>query len=644
MKIESIRIQNFRSFVDETIPLNQYTGLVGPNGAGKSTILIALNVFFRHSENSPHNLSQLQEEDFHRRDTASPICITVTFSDLNKEAKKDFADYVRQDKLVISAKATFDEKTGNAEVKQFGQRLGITEFGEFFVAAAAGRKVAELKKIYESLQSKFPKLPSVGPKAQMMHALHDYESQNPELCTLIPSSDQFYGFSGGTNRLAKHIQWVYVPAVKDASAEQVEEKNSALGKLLARTVRSKTNFNETINDFQKDVRNRYQQILDTNQDTLNEISNDLQRRLSEWAHPDVKLNLEWKQDSQKSVRIEEPWAHVVAGEGEFQGQLARFGHGFQRSYILVLLQVLAEVDDQSQPTLILACEEPELYQHPPQARHLSHVLSRLSERNAQVVVSTHEPLFVSGNGFPDIRMVRKDSKGGQSSVSYASASDISNNLSEFTGKSEESMPATLAKVHQALQYAINEMFFTTRLVLVEGVEDIAYLTTYLYLLEVEKEVRRLGINFVPTNGKSNMIRPAVVAKLLNIPTYVIFDADSDFKDHHSKGAMHKAENEALLRLAQNETIDAFPTSNVHAMGMTIWRTNIESVVEKDIGKPIWHKVRQDVDVKYGHASKLRKNTLHIADCLIAAWNRNYKSKNLIKVCKAILNERNYISR
>ena len=47
MKIESVRIKNFRGYSDETISFDNYTCLVGPNGAGKSTILSALNVFFR---------------------------------------------------------------------------------------------------------------------------------------------------------------------------------------------------------------------------------------------------------------------------------------------------------------------------------------------------------------------------------------------------------------------------------------------------------------------------------------------------------------------------------------------------------------------------------------------------------------------
>lgn len=83
MKIESVRIQNFRSFDDETVVLDDYTCLVGPNGSGKSTVLTALNIFFRETENSSTNLVELGREDFHQYRTDRPIQITVTFTELS---------------------------------------------------------------------------------------------------------------------------------------------------------------------------------------------------------------------------------------------------------------------------------------------------------------------------------------------------------------------------------------------------------------------------------------------------------------------------------------------------------------------------------------------------------------------------------
>ena len=82
MRIESVRIQNFRAFKDETVYFNRYTCLVGPNGSGKSTVLCALNVFFREARDVATNLQLLHEEDFHRKNTDEPVQITVTFTEL----------------------------------------------------------------------------------------------------------------------------------------------------------------------------------------------------------------------------------------------------------------------------------------------------------------------------------------------------------------------------------------------------------------------------------------------------------------------------------------------------------------------------------------------------------------------------------
>jgi putative ATP-dependent endonuclease of the OLD family len=148
MKIESVRIKNLRSFADVIVPFNDFTCLVGPNGSGKSTILCALNVFFRETEHASTDLSQLDREDFHQKNTTEPIEITVTFGNLTAEAQEDFSDYYRQGKLIVSAVATFNEAAGKAEVKQYGQRLVMPDFKQFFRAVGDNKKVAELKDLY----------------------------------------------------------------------------------------------------------------------------------------------------------------------------------------------------------------------------------------------------------------------------------------------------------------------------------------------------------------------------------------------------------------------------------------------------------------------------------------------------------------
>lgn len=100
MKIKSVRIQNFRSFDDITIPFNNYACFVGPNGAGKSTVLTALNVFFREYENYPTDLSQLDIEDFHCRNTDNPIRLQSRSPNLTRRLRRIFRTIIDKDYLL----------------------------------------------------------------------------------------------------------------------------------------------------------------------------------------------------------------------------------------------------------------------------------------------------------------------------------------------------------------------------------------------------------------------------------------------------------------------------------------------------------------------------------------------------------------
>ncbi len=642
MKIASLRIKNLRSFSDITIPFNDYTCLVGPNGAGKSTVLCALNVFFRETENVLTDLSQLTAEDFHQKKTTEPIEITVTFTDLSEEAQKDFTNYYRQNQLVVSAVATFNEATGKAEVKQKGQRLGIAAFKEFFKAVGDNKKVDELKQLYADIKKTVRDLPAGTTKPAMIEALHKYEGEHPDQLELLPSDDQFYGVSKGANRLEKYVQWVYIPAVKDATKEQIEAKNTALGKLLARTVRSKINFDENIQELRSNAQGQYQALLDQSQNVLDNISRSLSARLAEWAHPDATLKLQWSQDPEKSIRVEEPFARIIVGEGDFEGDLARFGHGLQRSYLLALLQELAGGNDSGGPRLILGCEEPEIYQHPPQVRHLSAVLQKLSRGNSQVIVSTHHPVFVSGEGFEDVRMVRRNSADKRSNIVHMSYADIAQAIAVATGEQPRKPEGVLAKIHQALQPSLNEMFFTPRLVLVEGLEDVAYITAYLNLMGKWDDYRRSGCHVVPANGKSEMLQPLVIAKHLHIPTYVVFDSDADKPDRNGSRAKHEKDNKALLTLLGKPDEDPMPAKTLWGDGFVIWHSDIGAVVREDVGAEDWATAHAEADKQYGHVGDLRKNAVHIGATLAYVWNTGNRSSHLERLCGAILDTANSV--
>jgi predicted ATPase len=633
MKVKSLRIQNFRSFEDVTVDFDAYTCFIGPNGSGKSNIFAALNVFFRETQGSVQDVEFLRNEDFHLKNVASPVTITVTFTDLNKEASEDFKHYVRNGQLVVSAVARFEPETEKAQVHQFGERLAMKKFASFFDAETQGKKVAELKEMYAEFRHEFQDLPLPGSKDAMIDALRQYESGHPKQCELIPSRHEFYGWSKGANLLAKYVQWVYIPAVKDASTEQIESKNTALGKLLARTVRAKINFGEALEKIKGAAQDEYNKLLGESQGVLGDISDALKTRLQDWAHPDAPLKLEWRSDSEKAIRVDEPFAQIITGENGFEGELIRFGHGLQRSYLLALLQELASIGEQGGPTLLLACEEPELYQHPPQARHWHKVLRDLSEANSQVMICTHSPYFVSGESFPCIRLVRKENS--KSKAFCATYLQVSNAVSEASGEQPQEPSGVLAKIHQSLQFSLSEMFFTPRLVLVEGLEDFAYISTYLQLTNLWDKYRQHGCHIVPTDGKGNMVQALAIAKCLEIPTFVVFDSDGDKPDRNGSKEKHRKDNTAILKLCSCRTPEPFPSADFWGANVAMWASDIGSVVGNEIG-PDWAMFCQQADSQFGHIGGLRKNLLHIGHSLALAWNNQKKSKSLEKLCNEII--------
>lgn len=633
MKIESVRIENFRTFKDETIFFDDYSCFVGPNGAGKSTVLNALNVFFRQYKDSKTDLSKLSIDDFHHKDITKPIAITVTFKDISESAKKSLSDYVRQDKLIVTAKAEFDEGTERAEVRQFGNRLGMSEFRSWFEAEKDKKSASELKEIFGQLRGKWEGIQAATTKADMAEALRKFEADNPNQCDLIPSEDQFYGISKGSNRLAPHIQWVFVSASKDASEEAEESKNSALGQLLSRAIRAKVNFSEKVTGLRNTLKSEYQAMLDAEQSLLSSLSTSLEEKLKLWANPNASAKVQWKQDPEKSIKVEEPWAHIQLGEKGFESDLARFGHGMQRSYLLTLLQELADIEDENAPTLVMAIEEPELYQHPPQARYLSEVLQDLACEESQIIVCSHSPYFIPGDDFAAVRIVREEGEPAYSKVNCLNYTDLSKTL-EAAGDKAIKENGMLAKLFPILRPEISEMFFCKKLVLVEGIEDVAYLTTYFQLTGKMNEVRRTGFHIIPVGGKSEIIKPLAIASLLKIPTFVVCDADTD-KDREPEIEKHKKDNASILHLLSMDKSLNWPDDTLAGPTLRMWKTNITETIEHELG-PQWKTHEDQSAAYYNNAGGLKKNPLAVSRALESAWNAGLKSDSLINLVNDVL--------
>ncbi|WP_273522177.1 AAA family ATPase [Rhodosalinus sediminis] len=620
MFIKSLHISHFRGVANASVDFVGYNVLVGANGAGKSTVLQALNFFFGE-------MQAYSESDFFNRDTSKPIEVTVTFRKLGDEEIKDFSHYVREGELRIIAQLRSTD-AGKFEFRRFGERLVYPEFRPFFELPKT--PATQRRDEYKRLAGLHDKLPKQSSVAAMEAALREYEESIPaENKEIARSGDEFFGISRGADKLSKYVTWVYVPAVKDAATEGEEAKNSHLGKLLQRTVRSAMNYQGEIEKISTDAREAYQKLLEGQQHHLKDLQDKLNQRLAESVTSKAGLEIQW-QASDKSVTVSEPTAAVSLFDGSFQGQVANFGHGLQRAFLLSLLQELASYGAEQQPTLILGCEEPELYQHPPQARHLARVLRNLSERGAQVVLTSHSPYFVDIESVSGIKRFRRRE---HVECIARNLADITEEYNAHFQDVERQVDAVTAKLSTHLHPRASEIFFSDFAIFVEGSSDAAVIESYLKASGQFEKYVSLGCNVIECGGKSSLLWMILLANNFAIPYFAVFDLDG-YEAHEQRKNRHEADNKVILSLLGCDADEPFPKEGLRTGIARGWPNTIEEILNEDFGayaEQCWNFGKSKVGF-----IRDKKNPIFYAACVERAMQLGSQMPKIAELCGDIL--------
>ena len=213
---------------------------------------------------------------------------------------------------------------------------------------------------------------------------------------------------------------------------------------------------------------------------------------------------------------------------------------------------------------------------------------------------------------------------------------VAERIADISGDKPDKPAAQLARLHQALQPHLNEMFFSSKIIFVEGLEDVAYITSWLVLSNLWDEFRRHGAHIVPANGKSHLVEPIVVAQFLNIPVFVVFDADGNI-DNPSAKFKHEKDNKALLGVLNGDNTQPFPTSTVWDDKFVQWPTNLGDVFRSEVEKVEWDKAFGEATKGLGNPEgSFAKNTIHIGDHIALLHKNGNVPASLDRLCKEIM--------
>lgn len=554
MRLERAKIRNSRSLRDVEVAFGDHTALLGGNGAGKSSILKAIEKFYA-------NTRTIETDDHFGRNTDTPVEIELTFSELSGRELQAFERRVRDGKLTVTR--VFDGTPTSG--RYVGSVLQNPDFAPVRSQTGAAPKIAAYRELRREQPEYAESLPAVQSAAQVEDALQAWETAHPNALELLPDDGQFFGFQNASRgALKRYTNFVFIPAVREAHLDASDGKGSAIGQLLELVVRSAILGRADVIQFKNDMAARYQELVAP--ERMPELGVLAERLTTDLRglYKDASVGLSWRPVPDFPVPL--PIADVSLSDDGFGGPVDRQGHGLQRAFILTLLQYLAraahavepgEADPAlppEAPALILAIEEPELYQHPTKQRHFTNVLRGLSsgalpgaQSATQVIFGSHSPLFVSLANPEEIRLVRRipcgDGEFKQCELRSLSLDQVAIEIEAANQEEPGTFNATTLKPRlHVLGVELAEGFFASGIVLVEGRSDKAMLQALARMHGRSFEAS--GIAILSAEGKNSLDKPYAIFKALGIPVYIMWDCD--------RGKKEQAANLALLRLMHPE--------------------------------------------------------------------------------------------
>ncbi|MGM4931489.1 ATP-dependent nuclease [Tardiphaga sp. 619_E2_N8_5] len=579
MRIKKLEVSNYRALRSSSLSFSETTALIGENNCGKSAFLQAIDLFFASSP-------KIKARDFSDDNIAEPIDITLHFMDFTPDDLENFGENLLDGKLVVTRRFIWDNSKDS---------------GKFFVSARVNPDFSECRNeegktakrdLYKALQEKYD-LPKVTNADQIDAVLLAWEEANPEGL----QTQKLAGFKGWTNvaigKLKQKTDFIFIRAVEDAEKTQ-GDKNSPVRNLIDTIARQAIENSAAFKEFIEGANAKISELTDPEKvPVLAEVSSRLTSMLSTY-YKDSAIKASWQPVTQ--IQPSFPTASIDVVDNNFTTSIDGVGHGLQRAVILTVLQFMAEhratvgasgeTFSVPQSDIILAIEEPEIYQHPTKQRLFSKLLKNLAQGfntstgiRIQIVYVTHSPLMVSIAQCEPIRMVRRVA--GVINVSEIDLKSCAERSAIVSGrKLEEAWNATQygAKLH-TFRSETAEGFFARCVVLVEGVGDKSVLEAWYKL--ADRDPNSEGIVIVEVGGKNNLDKPIVVFTALGIPCYWIFDNDvSEAKP--KKG--HLKANRILQRLAGIKDADCVDAPSGIFEKYAAWDNKLEKYVEKKVGE------------------------------------------------------------
>tara|TARA_R110002049_G_scaffold295808_1_gene483457 strand:- start:950 stop:2470 length:1521 start_codon:yes stop_codon:yes gene_type:complete len=394
MKINSVKIENFRGYQSETkVELDNLSVFVGKNDVGKSTILEALDIFFNENK----GVIKLDKDDINKECKKlgnTEVKISVIFSELPSTLTIDTSNPTTlKDEYLLKTDGTLEivKKFPNAGKEKIYIKASHPTNPD--CADLLLKKNAELKKLLTSGIVCTEKTKN----AKIREAIWNHYSSDLRLNDIeieLAKIDAKNIWEQLKNYMPLYSLFQSDRKNSDGDSEVQNPMKLAVQEIL-KDVSLKANLDKVAEEVEKKLKEVSEKTLEK----LNEMNPDIASSLTPVIpSPD---SLKWI-DVFKSVSI----------TCDDDIPINKRGSGVKRLVLLNFFRAEAErrKKEEKIPSIIYAIEEPETSQHLKHQKKLIEAFKELSKApNTQILMTTHSPSIVKLLDFEDLQLVKDDS-------------------------------------------------------------------------------------------------------------------------------------------------------------------------------------------------------------------------------------------
>lgn len=500
MKIQTVKIHNFRSIEEAEFNLDDYTLLIGENNAGKTTVITAIRMFYEDK-----GLKFVERRDFPKfavSDNESWVEITFITTDDEQENLKE--EYKSVDKFLTVRKylkSVEKSHKGNLYAYENGS---LTHENQFYGSTNVGK-------------SKIGKILYIP---------------------ALSKTDEGLKMSG-PSPLRDMVNYVFAKVVENS--DSFKNLSSAFEAFNTKIAQEETTDGFSINTLTDDINNEISQFGLGFGLGVNAIKpNDIVKNLISHSFKDSNLDSEINDVSALGQGVQR---HLIY-------TLIRLSSKYSETKA-------TKKKDFSPDLTIVLFEEPEAFLHPSQQEQLNISLRRLSkENNQQILITSHSSTFTSKN-IQDIKnIIRINKTVGKAKTHQLASTTLDNLLNSNVGLythfcnilQDPNEPEALKKkirngygddvpdqgkklIEEALKYFLwldserSAMFFAKHVVICEGASEKIFID---YMLnENWHELKKKHLYCLDALGKFNIHRYMNLLGCLGIEHSVVMDKDND---------------------------------------------------------------------------------------------------------------------